>query len=175
MRRNLGPRNCCLGCGCALLIALIAVAVSFVLVGPTLINVVNTLIQGGPYQIGHRPLPADSQQDTLLPPAVGSYTRGDVTANVNSFTTTYSDGTNKVQAIAVAGSSASQAQSEVQAVKDKATGSNFNVTGFDPSYVSDSAIQGQATWLAYSHGQNFFYFTGSSASALDAFMTKFPY
>ena len=174
-RRNLGPRSCCLGCGCALLVGILAVTVTVVILGPTLGPVINTVIQGGPYRIAHRPLPSDSQQDTLLPPTVGSFQRGDVTAASNTFTTTYSDGSNAVQAVASAYSSASQAQDAVQTIKSKASGFTFNLTGLDPSYVSDSATQGQATWLAYSRGQYFFAFTGSSPSALDVFMTKYNY
>ena len=174
-RVNAGPRSCCMGCGCTVLIGIVVVVVAYVIVGPTLVTVINTLAQGGPYQIAHRPLPANSQQDTLLPATVGSFTRGDVSANGNTFTTTYSDGSNTIHAIAAADGSASAAQSAVQTDKDTATGSTLNVVGFDPSYVSDSAIQGQATWIAYSRGQYFFAFTGNSASALDSFMTKFNY
>ena len=168
-------RNIVIGCGIALLLCVVVSGIAFAVVGRGVVSVVNSLTTG-PYEISKRPMPADANQDTLLPKTVGAYTRGDVTAAGPAFTTTYTNGTNTVSASAIAFDTATNAESAITAAATADTTLTFKLTGgLDPSYATDSITQGQATKLYYSRGKYEFNFIGSSASALDGFMTKFPF
>ena len=168
-------RNIFIGCGIALLLCVVVGGIAFAVLGNAAGKLI-TSVTNGPYEIAKRPMPADGNQDTLLPKTVGAYTRGDVTAAGPAFTTTYTNGTNTVSASAIAFDTAANAESTITAAATADTTLTFKLTGgLDPSYATDSLTQGQATKLYYSRGKYEFNFIGSSASALDGFMTKFPF
>ena len=166
-------RNIFIGCGVVLLLCIVVGVVATVLGGKALVGAVTD----GPYTIAKRPMPADSTQDTLLPAKVGAYTRSAVTAAGPAFTATYTNGSDVITAVATAYDSASTAQAAVAAAKTGDTSLTFNLSGsgIDPSYATDSLTQGSATKIFYSRGLYGFAFVGTSATAYDAFMSKFPY
>ena len=162
-----------IGCGASLVMCLLVGGIGVVLAGKSVVGIVTD----GPYTIAKRPLPADSTQDTLLPAKVGAYSRGEVTTTGSVFTTVYTNGSNTVTAVAKAFDSVSTAQSNVTAAKtdDNSLTSHLVGSSFDPSYATDNLTKGCATKIFYSRGQYEFAFVGSSASAYDAFMSKFPF
>jgi len=169
-------RNIFIGCGIVLLLCIVVSGIALVIGGNAVAKVVGSVV-AGPYEIGKRPVPADANQDTLLPKTVGAYTRGEVTTAGPAFSTTYTNGSNTVTISAIAFDTAANAQAAIAAAKAADTTLTFNLTGsgLDPSYATDSITQGQATKIFYSRGQYEFNIVGSSANAFDGFMTKFPF
>ena len=173
-KKNNTTRNILIGCGVLLLLCVVVGGIAAVATGVLGAKLVSAVV-AGPYEIGKRPLPADANQDTLLPATVGTFTRGTVTAAGNAFNATYTSGTDTVTATALSMDSAANAQAAITAAAAADTSLTFKFTGVDPSYASDSATQGQATKLFYSRDKYEFSLIGSSAAALDSFMPKFPY
>ncbi len=124
-------RNILIGCGVLLILCIAASGIGFVLIGPSIGKVVNTVTQG-PYQIGARPLPADGNQDTLLPPSVGEFQRGDVQTANNTFTTTYTSGSTTINASAEAFDNMTTAHAAIQSIKDKGSGNGNQPHGNRP-------------------------------------------
>ena len=167
-------RNIFIGCGVVLLACIVISGIGFLVIGNGVAKVVSSVV-AGPYEIGKRPLPTDGSQDTLLPATIGAYTRGTVTAAGAAFSAPYTNGTNTVTAVVTSFDTASNAEAAITAIASADASLSFKFTGTDPSYATDNASQGSATKIYYSRGQYEFNFIGSSASAFDAFMTKFPY
>ena len=174
-KKNNMPRNVTIGCSVLLLLCLVVSGIVTV-AGNALRGRFYNAIIAGPYEIGNRPLPADANQDTLLPATVGTFTRGTVTAAGNGFNATYTSGSDTVTATALSMDSATAAEAAVAAIAKADPSLTLKVTGLDPGYyASDNSTQGQATKLFYSRGKYEFDFASSSAAAFDSFMTKFPY
>ena len=163
-------RNIFIGCGVLLLLCIVVGGIGFFTLGKSVINT----LTNGPYEIGKRAMPADANQDTLLPQAVGGFTRGDVTTAANGFTATYTSGSDTVKASAGGFESVAAAQANIPTSKTGDGSWTISLSVGDPSFAMDGT-QGTATKIIYSRGKYLFFFTASSASALEGFMTKFPY
>ena len=164
-----------IGCLVALLLGGVAVAALGVwALGPDKVWQIIRTVAEEPYQISKRPMPANGDQDTLLPVTVGVFKRGDVTQSGNFFVTVYNDGTNTIEAQATVYKDVAQAQAFISDLREYDTRLIVSSTRSDPSYVADGR-QDQATTLVYSRGPYVFFFKAQSSGPLALFMDKFPF
>jgi hypothetical protein len=127
-----------------------------------------------PYGIVARPIPAGGTVAELLPEKLGDFKRGPISGDIQSFSATYTGGSNKIDFAGSRGVSLRAAQASVANI-DRANNSknNQHQLNQDPSFVLIPGA-GQVR-LVWSHDRWLFDVTASSQAALDAFMSAFKY
>jgi hypothetical protein len=168
-------RNILLGCLVVLVILCLGGGAFFYFSGKALVGA----LTDGPYTVAKRPMPTagGDEVDALLPPKVGNFTRGELTAD-NGASTTYTDGTNTLQVKAGVYPTAAEAQADMQRIGTETENISqgrlaFTGAGFDPSYVQITG--GSAPRMAWTRGKYLFDVHGTNQAAIDAFMQAFPY
>ena len=167
-----------IGCGIALLVCLVVGGAAVFIVGNGVAKFAGTAVSSltnGPFEIGKRPIPSEPAAELLLPATVGDFSRGEVTTNGTKFSTTYTNGSDTITAIANTFNSITAAQQAVKAAGTADSSLIIKMTGLEPSYVTNNLSPDQATKIFYNRGKFEFGFASTSASAYNAFMAKFPF
>ena len=167
-----------IGCGISVLLCLVVGGITAFVVGNSAVKVFGTAasaLTNGPYGISQRRLPSEPAASSLLPETVGDFTRGDITTNDNTFQAVYTSPSGTIKATAVVFDSLTLAQNAVRAAHTADPSLDVQITGTDPSYVTNSILPDQATKIFYSRGKYEFGFIGSSASVFNSFITQFPF
>ncbi len=128
-----------------------------------------------PYGFAARPLPQVSAVGDLLPDALGKFKRTALNGNLDDFSATYADGSDKITITGSQAVSTRAAQAVVtqfaRAAGASATSQQLNA---DPSYFLTAPEKGPAR-LVWSRSRWYFDVQASSKAVLDGFMNLFKY
>ncbi len=138
-----------------------------------------------PYGLDKRPVPAKSDEATLLPEKVGSFKRGDVDGKLaedDEVYATYKSGEDEVILTVSVTKDVAEAQEGVETAKDvmnesaeKPFKSPVESLKTDPAFFQ--VIEEDVAFMAWSHGKFFFTVDASDGekAVLEQFMKAFPY
>lgn len=127
------------------------------------------------YNVTTRPLPTVNKLSDLLPATLGRFKRGALSGSFQNFSATYQSGTDSVKISGSQGISVQAALASVAQVATAAGHTGNESLNVDPSYYLSTAPGNGPARFAWSHYVWFFDAQAGTKTALDDFMTAFPY